>query len=142
MSRFDELLTTDYFDKDLAKKISTFIVELEPAVLEESKICFLHSDVKDMNIMCTDDDEFLALIDWGDAGWGDPTFDFRQIPLLAIGNVLEGYREMAPDLLGETLKERFIWDKLYEAMLDALKNPEYRIPVDEFRQFLDANQAI
>ncbi|MCP4602411.1 MAG: aminoglycoside phosphotransferase family protein [Proteobacteria bacterium] len=132
-------MSADHFPKNLTKEISTLIAELRPAVLKESKICFLHSDVKDMNIMCTRDDELLALIDWGDAGWGDPTFDFRQIPLLAISYVLDGYRDVAPDLLGDTLKERIIWDKLCHAMMNALESPSIGIPIGEFRQFLNQN---
>ncbi len=93
-----------------------------------------------MNIMCTRGDELLALIDWGDAGWGDPTFDFAQIPLLAIPNVLEGYREVAPYLLGGTLKERIIWDKLNDAMVKALEYSHDNIPLDEFRKFLNMNK--
>ena len=89
-----------------------------------------------MNIMCTRDDELLALIDWGDAGWGDPTFDFRQIPLSAIPYVLEGYGDMAPEILGDTLKERIIWDKLHFTMEQSLENSSQVIPVAEFRQFL------
>ena len=139
-SLLEKLVSTDHFSKDLAEEISSLITELHPAVLEESRICFLHSDVKDMNIMCTSGDELLALIDWGDAGWGDPTFDFRQIPLPAIPFVLEGYREVAPNLLGETLIERIIWDKLADVMEESLENPSYSIPIDEFQQFLNMNQ--
>ncbi len=137
----DKLVSTDHFRKNLEKEISALIVELRPAVLEESKICFLHSDVKDMNIMCTRSDDLLALIDWGDAGWGDPTFDFRPIPLLAIPTVLEGYKEVAPDLLDRTLKERIIWDKLNDDMVKSLEDPQHGIPLDEFSHFLNVNQA-
>ena len=133
----EKLASTVHFDRNLTKEIAALIDELHPAVTEESKICFLHSDVKDMNIMCTYDDELLALIDWGDAGWGDPTFDFRQIPLSAIPIVLRGYRDVAPDLLEETFKERVIWDKLRGAMYAALSNPLSSIPIAKFRQFLN-----
>ena len=135
-SLLEKLESTGYFSKDLAKGIAALIAELQPAILEESNLCFLHSDVKDMNIMCTHDDKLLALIDWGDAGWGDPTFDFRQIPLQAIPSVLAGYREIAPNLLSGTLTERVIWDKLHSALEESLKNPAYRISIAEFRQFL------
>ena len=138
-SLLEKLIETAHFHKDTTKEIATLIAELRPAVLEEFKICFLHSDIKDMNIMCTLDDKFLALIDWGDAGWGDPTFDFRQIPLLAISSVLAGYRELASNLLGRTIKERSIWDKLSGALETALQNPSSSIPVDEFREFLNMN---
>jgi aminoglycoside phosphotransferase (APT) family kinase protein len=135
-SLLDELVTSGQIRTDLTEEISWLIDELRPAVLEESNVCFLHSDVKDLNIMCTRADELLALIDWGDAGWGDPTFDFFQIPLSAIPTVLEGYRDVAPDLLGATLKERIIWDKLERGMSELLKNPSCSIPLDDFRQFL------
>ncbi|MBI9044981.1 MAG: aminoglycoside phosphotransferase family protein [Anaerolineaceae bacterium] len=133
----EKLVSAGHFHKDHVREISTLITELQPAVLEESKICFLHSDVKDMNIMCTQDDELLALIDWGDAGWGDPTFDFAQIPLRAIPYVLEGYGNEASDLLGGTLKERIIWDKLYYALEKSIEKSSSDIPLGEFRQFLN-----
>lgn len=135
-SLLERLISTFHFSIALAKEVSVLITELYPAILEESKTCFLHSDVKDMNVMCTHDDELLALIDWGDAGWGDPTFDFRQIPLTAVSLVLEGYRGVAPNLLGKTLSERIIWDKLSDAMEASIENPSTRIPVNEYRQFL------
>jgi aminoglycoside phosphotransferase (APT) family kinase protein len=139
-SLLDKLVNSGQISTGLAQEISRLIDELRPAVLEEANICFLHSDIKDMNIMCTHADELLALIDWGDAGWGDPTFDFFQIPLSAIPTVLEGYREVAPDLLGATLKERIIWDKLERGMSEYLKNPSFSIPLDEFRQFLNMSE--
>jgi aminoglycoside phosphotransferase (APT) family kinase protein len=135
-SLLEKLVSSGQMHPELIEEIPRFIDELRPAVLEEANVCFLHSDVKDMNIMCTRADELLALIDWGDAGWGDPTFDFFQIPLSAIPTVLEGYREVAPDLLGSTLKERIIWDKLERGMSEYLKNPSCSIPLDDFRQFL------
>ncbi|MCP4423523.1 MAG: aminoglycoside phosphotransferase family protein [Chloroflexi bacterium] len=138
-SLLEQLTFAGRISAKLTKEIARLIKELHTAVLEEAKICFLHSDVHAMNIMCTQDDELLALIDWGDAGWGDPTFDFRQVPLLAFSSVLAGYRELAPNLLGETLIERAIWDKLSDAMEKSLQHPSYRIPIDEYRQFLDMN---
>lgn len=133
----DELVTSEDLGLEIAEQVFKLIAELHLAVLEESKTCFLHSDVKDMNIMCTHNDEFLALIDWGDAGWGDPTFDFRQIPLTAMPYVLESYREAAPDMLGNTFKERFVWDKLSDLLGTVLVNPSITIPIDEFRAFLN-----
>lgn len=135
----DKLASTGQISADLTTEIARLMDELRPAVLKEANTCFLHSDVKDMNVMCTRADEFLALIDWGDAGWGDPTFDFFRIPLSAIPVVLDGYREEAPDLLGSTLKERFIWDKLERAMSQSLEEPSCNIPLDDFRQFLSVS---
>jgi len=138
----EKLESAGCLSNDVINEISILIAQLQPAVLGESTICFLHSDVKEMNIMCTKGDELLALIDWGDSGWGDPTFDFRQIPLSAIPFVLEGYGEVAPNILGKTLRERIIWDKLSDAMEQALETPSFRIPIGEFRQFLKMDQII
>ena len=136
----EKLTSAGRINTNLAHEITDLVDDLYTAVLEEAKICFLHSDVHAMNIMCTPDDELLALIDWGDAGWGDPTFDFRQIPFSAIPYVLEGYRELAPDLLGETFIQRFVWDKLADVLENSMANPAVTVPMDEYRQFLKSNQ--
>jgi len=67
----EKLIATDYFPKDLTDEKATLIAKLLSAISKEPKIYFLHSDVKDMNIICTRGEELLALNDWGDAGWGE-----------------------------------------------------------------------
>ncbi|MDQ3106912.1 MAG: aminoglycoside phosphotransferase family protein, partial [Actinomycetota bacterium] len=55
---------------------------LEAAVLSweaTGRRRFLHNDVKDTNLL-TLDGGYTAIIDWGDAGWGDPTIDLRTLP--------------------------------------------------------------
>lgn len=135
-SLLEELAATGRVTDNLETAISRLIDELAPAVREEPDPCFLHSDIHGMNIMCSRHEELLALIDWGDAGWGDPTLDFRQIPLAVFRSVLEGYQDVAPELLGATLKERMVWDKLADAMARALRDPECSIPVDDYLRIL------
>ena len=94
-----------------------------------------------MKIMCTRDDELKAVIDWGDAGWGDPTIEFAQIPLSAVPYVMSGYKEVAPNLVGTSPEARIVWDKLDYAMEELARDPSYDIPLDEFRRFLDTGSG-
>ena len=74
----------------------------------------------------------LAIIDWGDAGWGDPALEFAQIPLAAVPFVMTGYESEAVDRLGELPEARVIWDKLHYA-LHAVQND--RRLLDELTHF-------
>lgn len=85
---------------------------LEPSVGDwerQGRRHFLHNDVKDTNVMVRDGG-YVALIDWGDAGWGDPAIDFRSFPPEATLAVLEGYASDDP-----TLVDRIRWDQLLAA---------------------------
>ena len=135
-SLLEKALSSGLLAKDVADDISELIDQLQNAVHENISTCFLHSDIHDMNIMCTRDDKLLAVIDWGDAGWGDPTFDFAQIPLDAMSLVLEGYTEIAPEILPETLPELTIWDKIDRGLEWLCGQRSVEIPLDDYRQFL------
>jgi hypothetical protein len=86
-----------------------------------------------MNLMCSRDGSLLAVIDWGDAGWGDPALEFFQIPLAAVPSVMTGYESDGPGLLGDLPEARIIWDKLDYAR-HAL--PGDRRLLDELRRFV------
>jgi aminoglycoside phosphotransferase (APT) family kinase protein len=75
---------------------------------------FLHNDVHAMNVMCGRDGILLALIDWGDAGWGDPALELAQVPLDAMPFVLQGYESEAH--LDDAAEARMLWDKLCKAV--------------------------
>src|SRR5262249_9986438 len=67
---------------DLLREIERLIADLSPIVSRGGDLsCFVHNDVHEWNIMCTREGRLLALIDWGDAGWGDPALEFAAIPL-------------------------------------------------------------
>lgn len=85
--------------------------------------------------MCTSEGKLLALIDWGDAGWGDPTLDFAAIPFDAVGVALEGYNAIAA--LGDYAGARIVWDHLQNALDDVVEDPRQRVPISEYRRFLD-----
>ena len=123
-------------DAATVEEIAQLIRELAPHVAGSGDVRFVHNDVHDMNVMCSPAGELLAIIDWGDAGWGDPTLDFAGIPLDAIPYALEGYESEAPGALGAFPGARFIWDKLQAAMDAACDNRGHSVPLDAFRRFL------
>ncbi len=40
--------------------------------------------------------EYIALIDWSNANWGDPAYDFGDSPIRTVPYVLDGYRQIMP----------------------------------------------
>jgi aminoglycoside phosphotransferase (APT) family kinase protein len=89
-----------------------------------------------MNVMCSPAGELMAIIDWGDAGWGDPALDFAGIPLDAIPFAQEGYESEGPGALGTFPEARFVWDKLWAALEAACDNRGYSVPLETFGRFL------
>lgn len=70
----------------------------------------LHLDVQATNIMVrTGTLDYLALIDWGCAGWGDPAWDFFGLPLRAVPEMLAGYRAVAPLEDDVGAEARIVW---------------------------------
>jgi aminoglycoside phosphotransferase (APT) family kinase protein len=98
--------------------------------------CFLHNDVHDMNLMCRADGSLLAIIDWGDAGWGDPALDFGEMPLAAIPFVLEGYRGVAPALLGDAPEARILAQQLWCGLEDRRDRGRMSRDVSDLRAFV------
>jgi aminoglycoside phosphotransferase (APT) family kinase protein len=104
---------------------------------------FLHNDIHPNNILVhPDTGDYVALLDWGDAGWGDPIVDFTMLPLRSIPFVLEGYREVALLPVDEMAEARILWaclstfladqDRESDSILDALALS----PTADFRDLL------
>lgn len=76
----------------------------------------VHNDLHPWNVMAkADTAEFVAIIDWGDAGYGHPAFDFIGTPLWCIPPMLDGYVEE-----GGTIEGDFIPVLLSQWMVNAL----------------------
>jgi aminoglycoside phosphotransferase (APT) family kinase protein len=126
--------------RDVVREIDRLISELSPFVFPiGGSNRFLHNDLHQWNIMCTFEGKLLALIDWGDAGWGDPALDFAAIPLDSVSLALEGYD--ATERLGDGAEARIVWDHLQSALDDAIEGPRQRVPMAEYRRFLDRYRA-
>jgi hypothetical protein len=52
----------------------------------------IHNDIHPWNLMCDPSSGGLtAIIDWGDATYGDPARDFASMPLQCLPAMIEGY---------------------------------------------------
>jgi aminoglycoside phosphotransferase (APT) family kinase protein len=86
---------------------------------------FIHNDVQATNIMvAAGSHEYLALLDWGSSGWGDPAWDFVGMPLRAVPLILEGYRAVVPLDADETAEARITWRQLQIALMLAKRPPQ------------------
>jgi Ser/Thr protein kinase RdoA (MazF antagonist) len=73
----------------------------------------LHADTQPTNVLVDAETlEYRALIDWGDARWGDPADEFVGPPLRAVPFMLAGYREVRPLDADETAEARILWGQL------------------------------
>lgn len=130
-----ELERSSRLDASTARMTRLWIEELRPMVDEPTKTCFVHNDLHDMNVMCTHDGLLSAIIDWGDAGWGDPVLEFAMVPTEAIPYVLDGYESAGTGLLGNAPEARIVWDKLFIAMDKIRTNPEHTLPLKQLQDF-------
>lgn len=134
--RLAALASASRIETRAAAECESWIDALRPAVAQRTARCFLHNDVHDMNLMCGRDGSLLAIIDWGDAGWGDPILELGQVPLAAVPFVLEGYRAEAPALLGDAPEARIVWDKLACVLEDLEEDLSRRLELEELRRFV------
>ena len=119
-----------------ARRVERLAEELGSWAAEPIGIRFIHDDVSPMNIMCATAGELLAIIDWGDAGWGDPSLDFAAMPLAAVPDAIEGHEEEAPGMLGALPEARVAWHKLIDAVDDVLDTPGGPPDTEALRQFV------
>lgn len=96
---------------DAVREVSAWAERLEayspPADIKTS----IHGDVHRFNVFSGPGGELLALLDWGDAGWGDPAYDLARAPLEALAPMLAAYeaasrRGLGPDVRGRILRYR------------------------------------
>jgi len=114
---------------------------------------FVHHDLHPWNIMVSqkDEPELAAIIDWGNACWGDPAVDFTGFPLWALPAMVDAYRKS-----GGTTDGGFEGRVLWMWLATALREPSFldqkvysrtwwRMPEDgikelQFRLFLLPDQ--
>ncbi len=88
--RIAALAAASVIDRALALELERATKALRPAMEAPLPERFLHNDVHAMNIMCDRNDVLLALLDWGDAGWGDPALELAAVPQSVIPLVFAG----------------------------------------------------
>jgi aminoglycoside phosphotransferase (APT) family kinase protein len=76
------------------KEIGQWTESLEPQLGEASAQGLIHMDIHPWNVFVDPDaDALTAIIDWGDASWGDPAVEFASMPMQCVPAMLEGYRQ-------------------------------------------------
>jgi aminoglycoside phosphotransferase (APT) family kinase protein len=97
--------------------LDRWLSRLRPAVFIPITHCFLHDDLQANNVMVTKHShDYLAMIDWGDAGWGDPALDLAWMDLRAVPFAMKGYREVHPFEGDDTLEARVLWDQIMNCL--------------------------
>jgi aminoglycoside phosphotransferase (APT) family kinase protein len=77
-NELEELESRGVLIRSHARWFSKWLERLAPAALAPVKSRFLHNDLQSSNIMVNaGTHNYLAMIDWGDAGWGDPALELQ-----------------------------------------------------------------
>lgn len=103
-----------------AETVARLLLDAPPPVAP----AFLHNDLHAGNLMVTAAGEVTALIDWGDAGWGDPVLDLAYAGPLAAPGLLRGYGEAAPGVLDGGAPLRLLAYLLADATRRLARTPE------------------
>jgi aminoglycoside phosphotransferase (APT) family kinase protein len=121
----EEIAAEGYFSSTEARWFSEWLDRLAPAALAPVGRRFLHGDSQATNVMVGAGTlEYLAVLDWGGSGWGDPAWDFAGVPLRVVPSMLEGYREVAPPGDHETVEARILWRHLQLALYLLRRDPQ------------------
>jgi aminoglycoside phosphotransferase (APT) family kinase protein len=119
----DVLANLSDLDVDLRRAMEAALQRLTPAIDGPWAPRFLHDDIYGPNLLFDPRTDEVWLIDWGDAGWGDATLDFRAIDPEATPLVLEGYRQITAT--DDGFEARVRWDQL-ATMARRLREPAFR----------------
>ncbi len=120
-----ELAAAGYFSAVEARWLGRWLNQLPPLLQDKGEHRFLHGDTQATNILVEPGSrDYLALIDWGGSGWGDPALDFSGMPLRAVPDVLAGYRELAALPGDDTAEARILRYHLHFALVNVRNEPQ------------------
>ena len=120
----ERLAGEGYITPTEARWLAGWLERLAPAALAHVTSRLLHADTQATNVMVQPESlTFVALIDWGDARWGDPARDFIGMPPRAAPWVVQGYREACPASALDGLEARVMWHNLALALRQLPRGP-------------------
>jgi aminoglycoside phosphotransferase (APT) family kinase protein len=128
------LVDSQRLGEEAARDIADACRELQDAS-GPTQTAFTHGDVHRLNVMCHPSGRLLALIDWGDAGWGDPMLDFSSMPLDAIPPAVAGYQQEADRRLDAGSRARLVRAKVISGLEHYVRHPEREFDGEALRQF-------
>jgi aminoglycoside phosphotransferase (APT) family kinase protein len=91
-----------------ADEVTAWLATLEPILGAPARETFVHRDIHPWNLMIDAAGELVAIIDWGDASIGDPALELAGMPLVALPDMLAGYRA-GGGVVDRALIARAIW---------------------------------
>jgi hypothetical protein len=94
--------------RGLYDRVAEWAFKLEAWRDQTCANCFLHADVHRTNILTHADGGLSAIVDWGDAGWGDPAYDLSRAPCAALPLLFEAYVAAGGPDLGEHSRGRIL----------------------------------
>ena len=99
-----------------ADEIVDWVERTRPLLGKCRRRVLLHQDIHPWNVFVDVETRTLtAIIDWGDAAFGDPAFEFASMPLVAVPAMLEGYQN-AGAVLDKGFIPRILWHGLSLAL--------------------------
>ena len=119
-----ELAEAGLFSTTEARWLEGWLDRLAPEALAPVPRRFLHGDSQATNVMVERGSlRYLAVLDWGGCGWGDPAWDFAGVPLRVVPSMLEGYGEISP-LHGPAIEARILWRHLQLSLYLMRREPQ------------------
>ena len=120
-----EMAAEGLFSATEARWLTGWLEKLAPEALAPAPRRFLHGDSQATNVMVEAGSlKYLAVLDWGSSGWGDPAWDFAGVPLRAVPDMLDGYRAVGP-LEGDGAAEaRILWRHLQLSLYLMRRGPQ------------------
>ncbi len=100
---------------------SRWLDRLEPVARARIEPRFLHNDAHPFNVMVDATGGYLALLDWGDAGWVDPALELATFAIDWIADLVAGYAEAAPELVDDGFPGRVLWNQIGHSLRKAAK---------------------
>lgn len=118
-----ELAEAGYFTATEAGWLESWLGRLAPEAPAPRR--FLHGDSQATNVMVEAGSlEYVAVLDWGSCGWGDPAWDFAGVPLRVVPAMLEGYGTVAPFDGDENVEARILWRHLQLSLYLLRREPQ------------------
>ncbi|WKZ30381.1 MAG: aminoglycoside phosphotransferase family protein [Candidatus Dojkabacteria bacterium] len=111
--KWEKLINNPQFDGSIVREVLKYIHTQIDQMQEPTEFSLLHSDLHGGN-MIVSNGKIRGLIDWSDAKYGDPLYDFSRLKLFLVG----GNKEML-QIYGTFLKmspQEQQREKLYYAM--------------------------
>jgi aminoglycoside phosphotransferase (APT) family kinase protein len=102
-----------WFTSSEARWLLAWLDRLAPMALTPVPSRVLHGDSQATNVMVTPDPlRYVAVIDWGSAGWGDAAEGFAGVPLRAVPFMLQGHRYLTALDHDDSAEARILWRHL------------------------------